>query len=230
MRTCWGFVVPSLVVFAAWQLGGCGQDIICGPGTHRIGDVCLADDGTTPPHDAGTTTPPPPPLGDGGTTTPPPPPGDGGGWSTSPPVDGSTSAAPPGCDDGAGECAMWAREIFDALAARQAAAGCRTPPAMDARVTGIADRHAHYQASVDRLDASSPDGNLFRQISDAGVHYSDAAALFSVTRHGSADVMDRWAADTGTAPYLTLCGYIVGVGVATSSSGASYVSVLMAKL
>ena len=217
-------------------LVGCDTGTECGAGTHQVGDTCIGDaeggGGGTPapmtPADAGPADPGP---GDPG-----PPPGGGGsgdadagsGFSTTPPGGGG-GPAPPGCDEATGECDEWEAAISAGVAARQAAAGCTRTLVEDARVDGVAERHARHQADIDAIDPTSPDGNLFDQVTDAGVRFRDVAALFSVTRDGAEEVLDRWAANPDTAVILGRCDELVGVGVASSATEASYVTVILAR-
>ena len=235
--------MTAALMLLAWGCGGDdgGGGASCGPGTVLVGDLCVPDEsggggggggGPVAMADAG----PSDPGGGGGD------PGGGGGggggggettdagFGTEPPGGGGGFPGSYGCDMAAGECDTWESEIADGLRARQAAAGCGTELAEDERVDRVAERHAEHQATVDRLDATSPDGNLFEQIAAEGVRYTDGAAAFSVTRLGSEDVLTRWDANPDVAPLLTRCGYMIGVGVHTSETRASYVTLLMAKL
>ena len=232
------FAMATVVVLGT----GCGGDeVTCGEGTVRMGGSCVAIDdddrgGTSLTADGGTTTTPGDGSGGGGSGG-----GSGGGggstdadagagFGTEPPGDGGTFAGPPGCDEAGGECDEWEEGILAGLRARQSSASCGSDLVEDERVDVVAERHAAYQASVDRLDTSSPDGNLFEQIADEGVRFRDAAAMFSVTRLGAEDVLERWDANPDVAPLMERCGYMTGVGVTTSESGASYVTVLMVNL
>lgn len=225
----------GLVASIALALAGCGDstEVTCGPGTVASGDTCIPTGASGPGTGGGTPTGGTggtPTGGGGGSTTPYDggAPGSDSGYSTSPP--GSTGTRPPpGCDVAAGECTTWANELVAGLSARQTAAGCAMPSTVDPRIAGVAQRHAEYQASVDRIDASSPDGPLFDQIVAAGVRFGDAAALFSQTRSGAEDVLDRWAANPDAAVHLARCGDLIGVGVSTSADGDSYVTLLMAR-
>jgi len=64
------------------------------------------------------------------------------------------------------------------------------------------------------------------QLRDAGVSWRDVGAVFASTRSGPADVFDRWMANPDTAAILERCWDGAGIAFATSSSGASYVTVL----
>ncbi len=241
----WLVVVVVVGVAALVLVGGCGNEVSCGPGTVKIGSSCVAEDGPGPGTtsfgdggasggDDGTTTGG---GGGGGTTT-----GGGGGggggadgdagpaFGTEPPVDGGSFGGPPGCDEAGGECDEWEDGIAEAFRARQEAAGCSAELVLDERVDRVAERHAQHQADVDRLDSSSPDGNLFEQIVDEGVRFMNAGALFSVTRLGAEDVVDRWATDPEKVGIMDRCGYMTGIGVRTSETGASYVTILIVKL
>jgi hypothetical protein len=244
MRWGLGFLVglAATMVLLAWGCGGDGDGVSCGPGTVRVGDTCVADEsggGSTMGGDASVGDP----GGGGGSGGAPPGGGgsggggstvaDAGGFSTEPPVDGGGGggfAGPAGCDSAAGECDTWETGILDGLRTRQAAAGCADMLVEDARVDAVAERHATHQATVDRLDSSSPDGDLFMQVADEGVRFMDAAAAFSVTRLGAEDVLSRWDANPSVAPLLRRCGYMTGVGFETGASGASYATLLMVKL
>jgi uncharacterized protein YkwD len=109
-------------------------------------------------------------------------------------------------------------------------AGCGHPPTVDARLAAIARSQADAMAGADRLDAPDPAGDLFTQMDRAGVAYRDAGALFSSTRRGPEDVMTRWQSRMDTAAILRRCDSIVGAGVSTSATGASYVTVVLALL
>lgn len=244
----WGLgVLSGVFAIAALLLWGCGSEgdgVSCGPGTVRVGDTCVADStgggGSMTGGDASVGDPgggggggpggggPSGGGGGGGSTV-----ADAGGFSTEPPVDGGGGggfAGPMGCDSASGECDEWANGILAGLRTRQSDAGCTDMLVEDERVDVVAERHASYQASVDRLDSSSPDGDLFMQVADEGVRFMDAAAAFSVTRLGAEDVLTRWDANPSVAPLLRRCGYMTGVGVETGASGATYVSLLMVKL
>jgi len=234
-------LVASLAMLTVVVGSGCGgEEVTCGDGTVRMGSSCVAlddDPGTTHTADGGTTTTPgggSDGSGGGGT-------GGGGtgggsdadagaGFGTEPPGDGGTFAGPPGCDEAGGECDEWEEGILAGLRARQSSASCGMELVEDERVDVVAERHAAHQASVDMLDTSSPDGNLFEQIADEGVRFRDAAAMFSVTRLGAEDVLERWDMNPDVSPLMERCGYMTGVGVTTSESGASYVTVLMVRL
>lgn len=248
--TILGLAVLAAVLVAAVGSGCGGDEVTCGDGTVRVGDSCLAIDdgsGTTPMADGGTVTTP----GGGGTGSGGGGTGSGGGgtgsggggtgsgggdadggagFGTSPPGDGGTFAGPPGCDMASGECDEWEQDILAGLRERQAAAGCSAELVDDPRVDAVAERHAQHQADVDMLDSSSPDGNLFDQIADEGVRFRLAAAMFSVTRLGADDVLERWDDNPDVDPLMDRCGYMTGVGIATSETEASYVTVLMVKL
>ncbi len=215
--------------FALVCVLGCNPpELSCGPGTVQMGDQCVADPGSSGM--MGMMMNPPPGGTDAGTPPPPPPPPPGSGarpeWSDTPPVMGPPPE--PGCDMASGECAAWADELVSLLAAysgRRCADEITRPDGMQA----VADRHAMHQASVDRLDSSSPDGDLFRQIRDSGVRFMNAGALFSVGRLGAEDVMDRWADGEGTRDVLGQCWTMAGVSFATADSGWSYATVLLAR-
>ena len=232
--------LAATLALLAWGCGGDGDGVSCGPGTVRVGDTCVADsssggggsmmDGDASVGDPGGGGGGGPPggggSGGGGSTAP-----DAGGFSTEPPVDGGGGfAGPAGCDAAGGECDAWETGILDGLRTRQAAAGCADMLVEEPRVDTVAERHATHQATVDRLDSSSPDGDLFMQVADEGVRFMDAAAAFSATRLGAEDVLTRWDANPSVAPLLRRCGYMTGVGVETGASGVSYVSLLMVKL
>lgn len=169
------------------------------------------------------------PASDAGYSPPPPPPpaSDAGpGFSLTPPgVDGAVVMAPPGCDASAGECAEWTSTLLDLVRARRTACGSAAL-VEDPRVVGIATRHAAYQASLDRIETSSPDGSLFSQITASGIRYSNVAVLFSETRDGPTDVMDRWLGRADAATYFGTCWGIAGASFATSSTGQSFVTLL----
>lgn len=203
---------------------GCdgGGSVSCGPGTVQMGDQCVA---VPPGTDAG---PPstPPPMSDAGPATMPPPDTDAGpdGWSTLPPGTG----APPGCDEAAGECDAWEQELH-ALIEGHAGRGCAAPLAIDPAAQAVADAHAAHQASLDMITASSPDGDLFGQMRAMGAEFMYAGALFSVTREGASDVMSRWVMSPERRAVLDQCWTIGGVAVATSETGASYVTVVLGR-
>lgn len=238
MRVIGAWIGGFAGVVALLATSGCGgEDMVsCGPGTVRVGDTCVSDgdDGTggTVMADAG-------PTGGGSTPGGGTSDGTGGGgggdgtttadagFGTTPPGDDGDYDGPPGCDEATGECAEWDTALLDGLRSRQMAAGCTEELVPLDGVDVVAQRHAEYQASVDRLDPSSPDGNLFEQIADEGVRFMDGAAMFSVTRSGAEDVLTRWDANPDVAPLMTRCGYATGVGVSTGASGATYVTVLM---
>lgn len=127
-----------------------------------------------------------------------------------------------------GECAEWATALA-ALIAAHPGRGCASPVTRSAGIQGVADRHAAYQASVDMLDASSPDGDLFAQVRSSGETFMFAGALFSVGRMGAADVMGRWADGSDTAAVLNQCWTKAGISFATGASGWSYATVLLAR-
>lgn len=213
-------------LFALVCVLGCNPpEVSCGPGTVLMGDQCVAQSSTS---DAGTMSPPP--GTDGGTPMmdPPPPPGTDAGaeWSDTPPVMGPPPE--PGCDMATGECAAWADELVTLLAAHPGR-GCGDAITRPDGMQAVADRHAQHQADVDMLDSTSPDGDLFRQVRDAGVRYMNAGALFSVGRLGAEDVMDRWADGDGTRDVLDQCWTMAGVSFATGESGWSYATVLLAR-
>lgn len=238
MRVIGAWIAGFAGVVALLATSGCGgEDMVsCGEGTVRVGDTCVSDgeDGTggTVMADAG------PAGGGGGAADDGTSGGTGGGggdgtttadagFGTTPPGGDGDYDGPPGCDDTTDECAEWDAALLDGLRSRQMAAGCSEELVPHDGVDVVAQRHAEYQASVDRLDPSSPDGNLFDQVADEGVRFMDAAAMFSVTRSGAEDVLTRWERNPDVAPLLTRCGYATGVGVSTSDSGATFVSVLM---
>ena len=223
----------AIVLLAAMGATGCGQSK-CGDGTHDEGGTCVADtttDGLVADGGAATL----PPVGDGAdagvatdaSTTDPPiedPPID------DPPADDGSPDRPPrteGCDATAGECERWAAAIAMRVGEQQIANGCDAAPTLDDRISAVAQRHAQYQASIDRLDASSPDGPLFEQVHDAGVTFMTAASLFSMTLRGPADVVNRWANRADTNVMLMRCDAAMGIGVATSAGGSTYVTVLL---
>jgi len=200
-----------------------GAPLECGPGTHQSGATCIAD--TSHGSDAG-------PASDAGTSPPPsPPPASdaGSGFSLTPPgVDagpgGGSSGIPPGCDAASGECDAWTAELMTLVDG--ARAGCGGPVTVDSRIAGVAARHAAYQASIDRIDSTSPDGPLFDQVAAAGVHFGEASVLFASTRDGPSDVMTRWGARADSAGYLAHCWGAAGASFATSASGQSFVTLL----
>lgn len=220
-------------------LAGCGSDepaIECGPGTERAGRVCVptspgggdpggGDPGGADPGGGD------PGGGDPGGADPMtsdagmPPHGDAGsGFSPYPP--GSTGGEM-GCDESMGECTAWTAALVDQLRMRRPAS-CTTMLTVEPRITEIAVRHAGHQASIDRVTGDSPDGNLFEQVSRAGVPIDDGAAMFASTRLGAEDVIARWAARADTMAYLSRCDQMIGAGFVTSTtSGASYVTVLL---
>lgn len=215
----WGLAVMALSLF------GCDtpETLSCGPGTVQSGDQCVADPGTTmmmmdPPSPPSMMDPPPP--------MDPPPGTDGGpGWGTTDPM---APPGEPGCDAAEGECGEWADELVAMLAANPGR-GCEAPLTRPEGMQTIAQRHAAHQASIDMLDASSPDGNLFEQIRDSGVTFMFGGALFSVGRTGAGDVMGRWADGSDTAAVLDQCWTMTGVSFATGESGWSYATVLLAR-
>lgn len=201
-------------------LVGCDSSAVsCGPGTVLMDDVCVA---VPPGTDAG----PPPPMTDAGPPSTPPPATDAGpeGWSTLPPG----TSAPPGCDEASGECDAWEAELANLLGAHPGR-GCTTPFTIDSGAQGIAEAHAAHQAGLDMLTAASPSGDLFGQMRAAGVEFRYAGALFSVTRDGAADVMGRWAESGDRREVLDQCWTVGGVAIATSETGASYVTVVLGR-
>lgn len=194
---------------------------MCGAGTTLVDGVCVADGrlgadagvesdaGPTPDSGPGTTD-----AGrdvDAGTPE----------WGLNPP---GTAPPPTGCDNTTGECDRWEAEL---LALVSAARACSTPLTIDAGAQNVASAHAAHQASVDRLTASSPAGDLFAQVRAAGSAFQYAGAAFSVTRDGPTDAMQRWAVNPDTADVLDGCWTGAGLAIETSASGASYVSVLL---
>lgn len=207
---------------------GCNApEVVCGPGTVLAGNQCVADPGGS----MGMMMPPPSSSGtDAGTPSPPPPPPPatdaGDSWSTTPPSMGRPPS--PGCSMSTGECEEWA-DTLAALVAAHPGRGC--PAAMERPdgIQGVAERHALHQASVDRLDSTSPDGDLFRQVRSSGVRFMYAGALFSVGRLGAEDVMDRWTDRAETREVLGQCWTMMGVSFATADSGWSYATLLLAR-
>lgn len=146
---------------------------------------------------------------------------DAGGWSLDPP---GTPPPDPGCDAARGECDAWEAELVRQI---EAARSCSTPLTIDGAAQAIAQRQADYQAEVDRLTSASPDGSsLFDQLRAAGSSFHDAGAVFSVTRQGPSDVLARWRANAETAPIVAGCWTHAGAAFSTSTTGASYVTVL----
>lgn len=114
---------------------------------------------------------------------------------------------------------------MDLVRAQRTACGA-APLVEDGRVVAIASRHAAYQASVDHIDSSSPDGPLFDQVTASGIRFSDVAVLFASTRDGPADVMARWSARADSAGYFGRCWGFAGAGFSTSATGQSFVTLL----
>lgn len=214
----------GLVAFC--MVGCTPPEVSCGPGTVLQGDQCVADS-------TGMMMDPPPSGTDAGTPSmmdpppPPPPPGDAGdGWSDTPPMMGRPPT--PGCDMATEECAEWA-DALAALLEAHAGRGCATPIERPAGMQAVAERHALHQAEIDMLDATSPDGDLFAQVEEAGVRFMNAGALFSVGRFGADDTMERWADRAATREVLDQCWTMAGVSYATGESGWSYATVLLAR-
>lgn len=227
-------LAAAMLLVAAAGLCGCGgDDMICGPGTIEIGNVCIAeDDGDGPPPSM----PPPgtdagPPAGEEGDSTPPRP-----GTDTTPPPPAEEDDTPPrpgtgtrgGCSMEDGECAEWARTIATAVSDAQVANGCSRDLIYDDRINSVAQRHAEHQASVDMLTAESPDGSLFDQMTGAGVAWTDVGALFGGVRTMPESLVARWAAGEDTNEVLQRCDTHIGVGAATGESPVTYVTVLLA--
>ncbi|MCA9490620.1 MAG: hypothetical protein KC621_11900 [Myxococcales bacterium] len=224
VRSGWAWV--AVLGLAA----GCNPpEVSCGAGTVLMGDQCVASN----PDSMGMMMDPPPSGSDAGTSTmdppppPPPPPGtDGGpGWSTTDPM---APPIEPGCDMATGECEAWADTLVELLAAHPGR-GCSEAVTRPEGLQAVAERHALHQADIDMLDSTSPDGDLFRQVRDAGVHFMNAGALFSVGNQGAADVMGRWADRGATSMVLDQCWTMAGVSFATGESGWSYATVLLAR-
>jgi hypothetical protein len=228
------------VAMLALSLAGCGDDggtgggggdpLACGPGTVRMGSLCVAADpggGDPGGGDPGGGDPgggDPMMHSDGG---PPPPEGDAGPDFSPYPPGGGPATGEPGCDETMGECTTWSADLVAALNASRPA-GCGRMLEVEPRIAEVALRHATHQASLDRVTADSPDGNLFEQVTAAGVYFMDGAVLFASTRLGAADAIMRWSARPDTSTHLGRCDRWVGVGFATGASGASYVTVLFA--
>lgn len=132
---------------------------------------------------------------------------------------------PPGCDAAAGECAEWTGALMELVRARRTACG-GAALAEDPRVVAIAARHAAYQASIDRIDPTSPDGSLFAQVTASGIRFDNVAVVFASTREGADDVMARWLARADAATYFNTCWGMAGASFATSSTGQSFVTLL----
>ena len=215
----------ALVLLSAFGCDTPEMSLSCGPGTVQSGDQCVADPGTT----MMMTDPPSPPtmMDPPSTMDPPPPPsGDAGPmWGSTDPM---APPGEPGCDMAMGECAAWADDLV-ALIAANPGRGCASALVRPEGMQTVADRHAAHQASVDMLDATSPDGNLFEQVRTAGVTFMFAGALFSVGRTGAGDVMGRWSEGSDTAAVLNQCWTMAGVSFATGESGWSYATVLLAR-
>ena len=60
-------------------------------------------------------------------------------------------------------------------------------------------------STYNRAGASTagPEGTVFEQLNARDVEYDEAAALFSVTRTGAADVLDRWRDGPESAAMLS---------------------------
>jgi hypothetical protein len=194
-------------------LAGCGSEappLACGPGTVQIGGQCVVetvanDGGEVFEADAGA------PIGDAGA---PAEAYDAGGWWTG-------TEPPPGCDEASGECDAWELELLTAL--RAGCAGLAVDPALQA----ISDEHSSYMAGVDRLSATGGRGTIFDQLADHGIDYSDAAALFSMTRDGAEDVLSRWRTNADSGAILSGCYTHAGVSFETSATGATYATVVL---
>jgi len=233
-RIGWALGASLLLTAAACDSPG---SVVCGPGTVQVGSQCVAggpdgmgmmmnDPPPTPPPSGGTDAGP-----GGGTMDPPPPMGGadaGPDFRSTPP--GPMGRPPsPGCDTSDGDdCAAWA-DALAALIASHEGRGCGDDLTRPSELQGIAERHAQHQASVDMLDPTSPDGDLFRQIRDADVVFMNAGALFSVGNYGAEDVMDRWLDGADTTDVLDQCWTMAGVGFATGESGWSYATVILAR-
>ena len=221
---------PALTLFLwllAAALAGCdgaATMVRCGAGTVLSGDTCVpAPMGPAPLSDGGSADAGP----SGGRDAGPPAERDAGngGWTTTGP------GGPPvgeGCDEASGECAAWEAELRTLLA-NHPLRGCSAPMPLDAGAQAVADRHAAHQASIDMLTSESPAGDLFQQLRAEGTTFGYGGALFSATRDGAADVMTRWGDSSNTAAQLAPCWTMAGVAVATSATGASYVSVILAR-
>jgi len=214
IRFGWALGASLLLVAACDSPGG----VVCGPGTVQVGSQCVAGGGdgmgmmmNDPP--------PPPPMGGADA---------GPDFRSTPP--GPMGAPPePGCDTAMGDdCAAWA-DALAALIGSHEGRGCGDELTRPSELQGIAERHAQHQASVDMLDPTSPDGDLFRQIRDADVVFMNAGALFSVGNYGAEDVMDRWLDGSDTAGVLGQCWTMAGVSFATGESGWSYATVILAR-
>jgi hypothetical protein len=225
------FVLLFVLVACGGDDGGTGSPddgLRCGPGTVRRGDVCVpAPTGGDPmggdPMGGDPMGGDPMTHSDAGAMMPA---SDAGpGFSPYPPGMGMTGE--PGCDEAMGECSTWAADLVSLLNASRPS-GCARMLESEPRIAMVALRHATHQASLDRVTAESPDGNLFEQITAAGVPLATGASLFASTRSGAADALMRWTARPETAMHLGRCDQWVGIGFATGASGASYVTVLFA--
>jgi hypothetical protein len=202
--------MPRFVAIAC-LLAGCNADLpslMCGPGTMRVGDQCLPID---PSYDAGSNDDDAGTMFEADAGTPPADYDAGSGWTTGGPSN-------PGCDEAAGECDAWEAELLSMLRA-----GCAV--ADDPGAAAVADVQTAHSAQVDRIMTDSPAGTVFEQLNARDIEYREAAALFSVTRTGAADVMERWR-NGDSAPMLARCYTHVGVSFHTSASGASYTTVV----